>query len=147
MDFLQLNFLQLSVKPLLLIAIGVAAALVYLPFLAVGAARVSSGYDMGAPRAMFDKLPEWGKRATWAHQNAWESFLLFTAAALMAYVSGANGSSVRMAIATYLGARLLFPVFYIVNVPILRSLMFAVGTGSIFTLMSASIQTALAAAK
>ncbi len=146
MDFLQLNFLTLSIKPLLLLAIAAAAVLVYLPFLAVGYARLTSGYDMGAPRAGFDQLPDWGKRATWAHQNAWESFLLFLAAALMAYVSGATGDSVRGAVLAYLLARLLFPVFYIANVPLLRSLMFAIGTTAIFTLMSASVQAALAVA-
>jgi uncharacterized MAPEG superfamily protein len=138
-----MDILNLSAKPLLLIAIAAAAALVYLPFLAVGAARATSGYDMAAPRAMFDQLPDWGKRATWAHQNSWESFLLFTAAALMAYVSNAPVDQIRWAVLAYLAARLFFSVFYIVNLPPLRSLMFGVGTISIFTLMSASIQAAL----
>jgi uncharacterized MAPEG superfamily protein len=146
MDFLQLNFWQLSIRPLLLIAIAIAAVLVYLPFLVVGYARISSGYDMNAPRAMFDQLPDWGKRATWAHQNGWESFLLFTAAALMAYVSGTGVESVRWAILAYLMARFLFAVFYIANVAPLRSLMFAIGSVSIFTLMSESIKAALVTA-
>jgi uncharacterized MAPEG superfamily protein len=136
---------QFSVSAVLLMAIAAAAALVYVPFMAVGFARMASGYDMNAPRAMFDRLPEWGKRATWAHQNSWESFLLFTAAALMAYVSGVSSDTVRWALVAYLGARLLFSVFYILNVAPLRSLMFAVGSTAIFTLMSESIRTVLAA--
>jgi uncharacterized MAPEG superfamily protein len=136
---------QFSISAVLLIAIAAAAALVYAPFLAVGLARVTSGYDVNAPRAMFDRLPEWGKRATWAHQNGWESFLLFTAAALMAYVSGVNSDTVRWAVLVYLVARLLFSVFYIANIGLLRSAMFAIGTSAIFTLMSESIRTVLAA--
>jgi uncharacterized MAPEG superfamily protein len=140
-----MDLLQLSIKPMLLIAIAVAAVLVYVPFLAVAAARLSNDYDMNAPRAMVDRLPDWGKRATWAHQNSWESFVLFVAAALMAYVSSADSGSVRLALVAYAAARLLFSTFYILNVPLLRSLMYAVGMAAIFTLMSESIKAALAA--
>jgi uncharacterized MAPEG superfamily protein len=136
---------QFSISAVLLIAIAAAAALVYAPFLAVGLARVTSDYDVNAPRAMFDRLPEWGKRATWAHQNGWESFVLFTAAAMMAYVSGVDSDTVRWAVLAYLAARLLFSVFYIANIGLLRSAMFAIGTSAIFTLMSESIRAALAA--
>ncbi|MFM2432003.1 MAG: hypothetical protein RLZZ511_3216 [Cyanobacteriota bacterium] len=136
---------QIAMKPLLLIAIAVAAATVYLPFLVVGAARLKAGYDVNAPRALFDQLPDWGKRATWAHQNGWESFVLFTAAALMAYVAGVDSGSARVALGAYLVARVMFAVFYIGNIGLLRSLMFGIGTASIFTLMSESIRAALAA--
>jgi uncharacterized MAPEG superfamily protein len=138
-----MDLLQLPIKTVLLFGIAGAAALVYLPFFAVGAARMKNGYDPGAPRAMFDQLPDWGKRATWAHQNGWESFALFTAAVVMAYMAGAEGNDVRIAVGAYLVARTLFSVFYITNVPLLRSLMFAVGTGSIFTLMSQAIKASL----
>ncbi|MBE9028864.1 MAPEG family protein [filamentous cyanobacterium LEGE 11480] len=136
---------QFSNSAILLTSIAAAAALVYAPFMVVGFARMSTGYDMNAPRAMFDGLPDWGKRATWAHQNSWESFLLYAAAALMAFVSGTSADSVRWAVLAYLVARLLFSVFYIANIAPLRSLMFAVGSVSIFTLMSESIRTVLAA--
>jgi uncharacterized MAPEG superfamily protein len=136
---------QIAMKPLLLIAIAAAAATVYLPFMAVGMARMQAGYDVNAPRALFDQLPDWGKRATWAHQNSWESFMLFTAAALMAYVAGVDSGSARSALVGYLLARVMFSVFYIANIGLLRSLMFGIGTVSIFTLMSESIRTALAA--
>ena len=136
---------QVSNSAILLMSIAAAAALVYAPFMAVGFARMSAGYDMNAPRAMFDRLPDWGKRATWAHQNSWESFLLYTAAALMAYVSGADSEAIRWAVVAYLVARLFFSVFYIANVAPLRSMMFAVGSVAIFTLMSESIRAALVA--
>jgi len=33
---------------------------------------------------MFDKLPPYAQRATWAHQNSFEAFIMILAAALMA---------------------------------------------------------------
>ena len=130
---------QMSVSFIFLASIVAAAVLVYLPFLVVAYGRLQVGYDSAAPRAMFDKLPDYAKRATWAHQNAFESFMLFAAAALMAYVTGVNSSLAVGAAIAYLIARLLFPVFYILNVAAARSLMFAIGTLCIGTLMVLSL--------
>ncbi len=132
-------FSNFSIHTLLLGAIAIEAFLVYLPFLAVGYARVTNGYDMGAPRAMFDDFPDWAKRATWAHQNSWEAFAIFTAAALMAYVSGVDTDMARLQVVSHVAARTLFSVFYIANIPLLRSLMFAIGSVSAFSLMFASV--------
>ncbi len=131
---------QLSVPATLLYAIAAAAALVYLPFLIVALGRVKVGYDPATPRAMFDKLPDYAKRATWAHQNSFESFALFAAAALMAYVTKVDSPlAVQVAIA-YVIARFFFSVFYILNVPLLRSLMFGIGTTGIIILMGLSLK-------
>ncbi len=43
--------------------------------------------DLGALRAMFDRYPAWGKRASWAHQNSFESFGLHAPAALLALIA------------------------------------------------------------
>ena len=59
--------MNLSVDVILLGSIFGAVILTYVPFLFVGWGRLQSGYDMSAPRAMFDKLPDYAKRATWAH--------------------------------------------------------------------------------
>ncbi len=61
--------MNLSVSAILLYSIVAAAISVYLPFLLVAYARAKVGYDTSAPRAMFDQLPDYAKRATWAHQN------------------------------------------------------------------------------
>ena len=132
MEFLQ----QFSVPARLLYCIAIAALLVYAPFLVVALGRVQAGYDMTAPRALFDKLPAYAKRATWAHQNSFESFSLFTAGALMAYVTQVSSPLAVAAAFAYVLARSLYSVFYILNVPLLRSLMFAVGSLSIGTLMA-----------
>ena len=111
-----------------LYCIAVAALLVYLPFVLVAYARMRVGLDLAAPRAMFDKLPPYAQRANWAHQNSLEAFMIFAAAALMAYVTGlyslpAVGSAIAFVI-----ARSLYCVFYIANVPLARSLMFGIGS-------------------
>ncbi|MBW4468619.1 MAG: MAPEG family protein [Pegethrix bostrychoides GSE-TBD4-15B] len=131
--------MQLSTHALLLYSIAAAAALVYLPFLLVGFGRLQTGYDMASPRAMFDKLPIYAQRATWAHQNSFESFGLFAAAALMAYVTQVDTANAAYMAIAYLIARLLYSVFYILNLPLLRSLMFAVGSVAIGSLMLQSL--------
>jgi uncharacterized MAPEG superfamily protein len=122
-----------------LYSIIAASALVYAPFLVVGYARVNLGYDISAPRAMFDRLPAYAQRATWAHQNSFETFMLFTAAALMAYVTGVESSLASYAAIAFVIARLFYSAFYILNIPIMRSLMFATGGGATFTLFVLSI--------
>jgi uncharacterized MAPEG superfamily protein len=131
--------MQLSTHALLLYSIAVAAVLVYLPFLLVAYGRLQAGYDTSAPRAIFDKLPSYAQRATWAHQNSFESFGLFAAAALMAYVTQVDSASAAYAAIAYLVARLLFSLFYILNLPLLRSLMFGIGSVAIATLMLQSL--------
>jgi len=135
MAFLQ----QLSVPGTLLYCIVVAAALIYFPFLVVGYGRAKVGYDTSAPRAVFDQLPAFAQRATWAHENSFESFMLFVAAALMAYVTQVSSPWAVKAAIAYVIARFLYSLFYIFNVPIGRSLMFAVGSTSIGTLMILSL--------
>lgn len=111
-----------------LYSIAAAVVLIYLPFLVVAYARARVGYEMSAPRAMFDKLPPYAQRATWAHQNSFEAFMIFAAAALMAYVTGVNSPLAIGAVIAFLVARLLYSIFYILNIPVLRSLMFAIGS-------------------
>lgn len=124
---------------ILLYSIAVAAALIYVPFLVVGYARVSGGYDMSAPRAMFDKLPPYAKRATWAHQHSFETFMVFAAAAMMAYVTGVNSSLAVGSAIAFVTARLLHSIFYILDIPVLRSLMFVICTLGSVTLFVLSL--------
>ena len=123
-----------------LYSIAAAVVLIYLPFLVVAYARVRIGKEMlVTPRAMFDKLPPYAQRATWAHQNTFEAFMVFAAAALMAYVTGVNSSTAQLAAIAFVVARFLYSIFYILNIPLLRSLMFAIGMLGSTTLIFLSI--------
>ncbi|HIK44749.1 MAG TPA: MAPEG family protein [Leptolyngbyaceae cyanobacterium M65_K2018_010] len=133
----------LSMPAFLLVSIALGAILVYLPFLVVGYGRFKLGYDPSAPRAMLTQLPAYAQRATWAHENAFESLILFAPAALMAYVTGQTSGLALAAAVAYLLARTLYPVFYILDLPVLRSLMFGLANLGTFTLYFLSCRTAL----
>jgi uncharacterized MAPEG superfamily protein len=133
----------ISMPGFLLVSIALAAILIYLPFFAVGYGRFSVGYDKSAPRTMLAKLPPYAQRATWAHENAFESMILYAPAALMAYVTNQQSTLALGAVVAYLAARLLYPVFYILDVPVLRSLMFAIANLGTFTLYVLSCRSAL----
>jgi uncharacterized MAPEG superfamily protein len=131
--------MPISVSAILLYSVVGAAVLIYVPFLVVGYARAQVGYDTKAPRAMFDQLPPYAQRATWAHQNSFEVFMIYTASALMAYITGVEQFQAAIAAIAFLIARLLYSLFYITNIPIARSLMFGIGTIAIVTLFSLSL--------
>lgn len=135
-----MEVLSLFPTSLTLIAcIAIAALEVYLPFLVVVYGRMQVGYDSAAPRALFDKLPAYAQRATWAHQNSFEAFSLFVAGALMAYVTGVESSLAVAAALAHVVARLFFSLFYILNLPLFRSLMFGIGSLGTGTLMVLSL--------
>ncbi|MGG6296446.1 MAPEG family protein [Leptolyngbya sp. AN02str] len=135
---------QISMQALLLGSVIVAALLIYVPFLVVAYGRVQIGMEaIAQPRAVLDKLPSFAKRATWAHQNSFEAFVLFAAAALMAYVTEVDSPWAARAAIAHVIARLLYSVFYILNIPIGRSLMFGVGSLSTATLMALSFMATL----
>ena len=131
--------MNLSVGVVLLYSVVGAVILAYAPFLMVGWGRLQAGYDQAAPRAMFDKLPPYAQRATWAHQNSFEALIIYGLAALMAYATGVNSDWAKIAAIAFLVARSLYSVFYIFNIPLGRSLMFAIGSLSGWFLFGLSI--------
>ncbi|NEP81638.1 MAG: hypothetical protein F6K17_31580 [Okeania sp. SIO3C4] len=125
-----MSLLELPASSILLNCIVIAAVLVYAPFLVVAYGRLKVGYDQGAPRAMFEKLPDYAKRATWAHQNSFETFIVFTAASFMAYLTQQDSILAVGAAVAFVVGRFFYSIFYILNVPIGRSLMFVVSSSS-----------------
>ena len=134
---------RLPMPASLLYCVVIGAILIYVPFLVVGIARYQVGYDQSAPRALFEKFPAYAQRATWAHQNAFEAFILFAPAALMAYVTGQDSAWALGAAIAHVIARFFYSVFYILNLPPLRSLMFAIGGLGTFTLFFLSCRSAV----
>ncbi|NUN66096.1 hypothetical protein HCU40_15365 [Pseudanabaena biceps] len=130
--------LPISPSQVLLYGIAIAAGLIYFPYIVVAYGRVSIGMDMNSPRAMFDRLPDYAKRATWAHQNSFEVFALFAAAALTTYVSDSASAQTSLYVLAFLAARFLFSLFYMLNLPWLRSPMWVISMVCIANLFSAS---------
>ncbi|MGF1493046.1 MAG: MAPEG family protein [Microcoleaceae cyanobacterium] len=133
--------LGLSTPVILLGAIAIAFLLIYLPFLAVAYNRFSLGYNMNAPRTMFDRFPPYAQRAGWAHQNSIETFAPFATAVLIAYLTQPSSSLAAYCAIAFVIARGFYSVFYIADVPLGRSLMFGIGTISTITLYLSSILT------
>ena len=113
-------------------SVVLAGAVVVASIIPLGAARSQADFtmaDMGAPRAMFDRLPAWGKRANWAHQNSFEAFSLHAPAALLALVAALQtGALPGLAAAAALlqpALRLVYIGAYVGNVPPLRGLCWA----------------------
>jgi uncharacterized MAPEG superfamily protein len=107
-----------------------AGAVVIASVVPLGAARSQADFslaDLSAPRAMFDRLPAWGKRASWAHQNSFEAFSLHAPAALLCLVAGVDAPVAIAAAWLHPLLRLLYIPAYVANVPPLRALCWAAG--------------------
>ena len=107
-----------------------AAGVVVFSTVPLGAARSQANFqmeDLAAPRAMFERLPAWGKRAAWAHQNCFEALTLHAPACLLCLVAGV-GSPVALAAAwIHPALRLAYIGVYVGNVPAVRGLCWAGG--------------------
>ena len=100
----------------------------------LGAARSAANFemkDMAAPRAMFERFPAWGKRASWAHQNSFEAFTLQAPAALLALIAapqtGPLPATAVVAAFAHPVLRLAYIAAYVGNVPPARGLCWATG--------------------
>jgi uncharacterized MAPEG superfamily protein len=112
------------------ISLVLAGLVVVLSVVPLGAARSQSSFtiaDMGAPRAMFERLPSWGKRANWAHQNSFEAFTLHAPACLLCLVVGVLSPIAIAAAWIHPALRLAYIGAYVGNVPALRGLCWAGG--------------------
>lgn len=109
-----------------------SGAVVIASMVPLGAGRSQADFrrdDLAAPRAMFERLPAWGKRASWAHQNCFEAFVLHAPACLLCLLHPASvlGAAPWAGLAAWLhpALRLGYVGAYLGNVPPLRSLCWA----------------------
>ncbi|KEF42648.1 MAG: MAPEG family protein [Cyanobium sp. CACIAM 14] len=111
-----------------------SGAVVVLSLVPLGAGRSQADFtpaDLAAPRAMFERLPAWGKRASWAHQNAFEAFTLHAPACLLCLLVAPSvlAAAPWAGVAAWLhpALRLAYLLAYVGNVAALRSLCWAGG--------------------
>ncbi|MEY3735672.1 MAG: hypothetical protein RLZZ624_731 [Cyanobacteriota bacterium] len=107
-----------------------AAAVVVLSVVPLGIGRSKADFsltDLQAPRAMFDRLPAWGKRASWAHQNCFEAFTLHAPAALLCVIAPPSAAIAVAAAWLHPLLRALYIGAYVANVAPLRGLCWALG--------------------
>lgn len=69
----------------------------------------------------------WAERAMKAHSNAVENLVLFAPLVLVVHTLGISTSATRSAVVVYFVARVVHYIAYSLGVPVLRTLVFAVG--------------------
>ena len=92
--------------------------------------RVKAGYsvkNMSAPRALFDELPGFGKRAVWCHQNCWESITLHAPACLLCLITSVVSPVAVAAAWIHPIVRLSYIGAYVGDIPTARGLCWASG--------------------
>ena len=92
--------------------------------------RVKAGYsieNMSSPRAFFEELPNFGKRAVWCHQNCWESISIHAPACILCLITLPDSNISLIAAWGHPLLRLLYIGAYVFNVPIARGLIWASG--------------------
>ena len=90
--------------------------------------RIKAGYsveNMSAPRALFNDLPDFGKRAVWCHQNCWESISLHAPACLFCLLTIPDSNLAIIAAWIHPFVRLLYIPSYVLNIPAARGLCWA----------------------
>lgn len=85
------------------------------------------GYDNDHPRAQQAKLTGFGARAVAAHQNSFESLIIFSAAILTALATKHLDPSIQYLAVGHLLARCVYHLLYLFNLATLRSTIWAVG--------------------
>lgn len=93
------------------------------------------GYDNKHPRAQQSTLTGIGARALAAHQNAFESLIIFVPAVLLAITTNNDSTSMITLAVAHVIARVLYNILYLINLSTLRSLSWAVATVASFTMV------------
>ena len=92
--------------------------------------RIKAGYskdNMSAPRALFDELPEFGKRAVWCHQNCWESISIHAPACLLCLITMPNSNIALISAWLHPILRFIYIGAYVLDIPIARGLIWVSG--------------------
>ena len=85
------------------------------------------GYDNTNPREQQAKLEGAGARALAAHQNAFESLIIYTMATAVVLATNNTSITVQVLAVVYLVARVVYCVMYYLNLDKMRSLMWLIG--------------------
>ena len=111
-----------------------------MPYLWTAVAKVSGPrYDNGDVRGWQARLSGMPHRATAAHLNSFEAFPLFATAVLAAFLTGADAQRVMQLSLAFVGIRLAYGVIYLLNIAVLRSLVWFAGMACVVSIWLAAI--------
>ncbi|AZQ85567.1 MAPEG family protein [Colwellia sp. Arc7-635] len=112
----------------LIICLFIAAILPIIAKIPVAIAMHKLGrYNNNHPRAQQTELTGFGARALAAHQNAFESLIVFAPAVLLAIATKNTGIVIEQLAITHVVARVLYNIAYLMDIATIRSLIWAVG--------------------
>ncbi|MFI4963169.1 MAG: MAPEG family protein [Legionellales bacterium] len=108
---------------ILIICLFIACLIPYLTKLPLGyaMAKAKGGYNNNYPREQQATLVGFGARALGAHQNSFESLILFGIAVLTALSTNHVTPTVQGLAVAYIILRVLYTVFYLMNWATLRT--------------------------
>lgn len=110
-----------------------------LPYIAKGpvayAMNKLGGYNNNHPREQQSKLTGFGARALAAHQNAFESLIIFAPAVLLAIATQHTGEKIVLLSIVHICARVIYNLLYLMNIDKLRSLVWFVATICSFSII------------
>jgi len=113
---------------ILIICLFIAALLPFIAKIPVAIAMHKlGGYNNNHPRAQQAKLTGFGARALAAHQNAFESLIIFAPAVLLAIITQNTGAVIEQLAIAHIVARVLYNIAYLMNIGTIRSFIWAVG--------------------
>lgn len=114
----------------------IAALLPYLTKIPVAIAMHRlGGYDNANPRKQQSELVGFGSRALAAHQNAFESLIIFGVAIGIAISTKSTDSTMVIIATLHIVARVFYTIMYCLDKNILRSLSWLVATSCSFALI------------
>ena len=120
----------------LIFSLFAAALLPYIAKIPVAIAmNREGGYDNNHPRDQQAKLRGFGARALAAHQNSFESLIVFSSAILLAIATETVNDTIEILAITHIVARVIYHILYLINIGILRSLFWGAGIACSFIIM------------
>jgi uncharacterized MAPEG superfamily protein len=120
----------------LIICLFIALLLPFIAKLPVAIAMNKlDGYNNNHPRSQQAKLTGFGARALAAHQNAFESVIIFAPAVLLAIATNHTGEFIQQLAIAHIVARVIYNALYLYNKSTVRSLVWAVGILCSFTII------------
>jgi len=116
---------------------------IFLPYVCTGIAKASGGFrlsDNHDPRDFLESLNGLARRAHAAQLNSFEVTPAFAAAVIVAHLVGnAELVTINVLSVLFITSRLLYIIFYLADLAILRSLMWFVGMGLIAAFFVVSV--------
>ncbi len=112
------------------ICVFVAFVLIWVPKAAAARVQIKlpGGFDNNNPRDQQATMTDVGRRATAAHNNAFEGFAPFAAAVFIAHLAHANETWASALAVTHVVARLIYPFLYINNLASARTAIWVIST-------------------